>query len=209
MRMLSVLAVGAIALTPFASPFALPAPEQAQPLQVSAKLEEQTYCPGDNETFAVHLKLRLYFMNRGSETLIVSKDVGKEWYEVIAARTHADLARGRYEYAPNIDWFTNLQHAPDGTLLRARFSILVPGESFGNTSSVSVVASFGAVRPVAGTLRPGKHILQLRISTWNYVDPPEETRKRWEPHGQLFSQTVTTEPVAFEIPAKPSLNECR
>jgi hypothetical protein len=197
-----------LSVTLLASSLCLAESPEKQPIEVAAKLEEQTYCPGDNETFAVHLKLRLHFANRSNERLIVFKQTGDDWYDIRVAKNPSDISDKRYEYNPNTDWFSDVQHGSDDTDLKKKFVVLAPGESFENKTTVSVVASFNPSHPVSGTVKPGQHVLELQLSTWTYLDSPEATRARWERYGNLFSQTVTTEPVEFEFPSTPSLNNC-
>ena len=156
---------------------ALPQSPGAQPIQAVAHVEKRTLCPGDDETFAVNLKLRLRFTNHSNQKLIVFKHTGDEWYEVRVAESPSDLVSGKYEYNPNIDWFSDSPRAPNDADIQTKFSVLAPGESFENHSTVSVVASFRVDHSVVGTVKPGEHVLQLQMSTWNYLDGPDKTRQ--------------------------------
>jgi hypothetical protein len=196
------------AVTLLATQVCLPESLEKKPIKVSANLEGQSYCPGDNETFAVHLKLRLHFTNYSNERLIVFKKTGDDWYDIRVAKSPSDISDKRYEYNPNTDWFSDVQHSPDDTDLKKKFVVLAPGESFENKTTISVVASFNPSHPVGGTVKPGQHVLELQLSTWTYLDSPEATRARWERYGNLFSQSVTTEPVEFEFPSSRLLNNC-
>jgi hypothetical protein len=196
------------ALTLMSSSLCLTQSPEKQSIEVTANLEEQSYCPGDNETFVVHLKLRIRFTNDSNVRLIVFKKTGDDWYDMRVAKTPSDISNKRYEYDPNLDWFSDVQHAPEDADLKKKFVVLAPGESFENESTVPVPASFDLSHPVAGTVRPGHHFLQLQLSTWIYLDSPEATRARWERYGHLFSQTITTDPIEFEFPSNPSFNSC-
>ncbi len=154
------------------------------------------------------MKLRLRFTNDSNEKLIVFKKTGDDWYDVRVAKSLSDMLNRRYEYNPNADRFSDVQHAPEDTDLKKKFVVLPPGESFENTTTVAVVASFDMNHLVAGTVKPGPHALELQLSTWSYLDSPEATRARWERYGRLFSQTVTTEPIEFEFPHDPSFSNC-
>jgi hypothetical protein len=196
------------AVTLLATQVCLPESLETKPIKVSAKLEEQSYCPGDNETFSVHLKLRLRFVNHSDERLIIFRKTGDDWYDIQVAKSTSDISDKRYEYDPNTDWFSDVQHAPEDVDLRKKFVVLIPGESFENETTVSVIASFDPRHPVVGTVKPGQHVLELQLVTWTYLDSPEATRVRWERNGRLFSQNLTTEPVEFEFPHDPSFRNC-
>jgi hypothetical protein len=138
----------------------------------------------------------------------VFKHTGDQWYEVRVAKSLSDLASGKYEYNPNIDWFSDSPRAPDDADVHKKFSVLAPGESFENNSTVSIVVSLRLDHSVAGTVKPGEHVLQLQVSTWNYLEGPDKTRTRWERYGHLFSQAIVTEPLEFRVPANPLFNNC-
>ena len=48
-------------------------------------------------------------------------------------------------------------------------------------------------------LHPGNYFLQLKVTTWYYLVPPEMYREKWRDKGYLWSQNMTSLPMAFTV----------
>jgi hypothetical protein len=112
-------------------------PQSAQDDQFIKAIPELVgtrYCYGDAEVYSVWLKLRMKYVNRTHKTLILDKEIGKAWYREKVARNLDELAAGKYEYNPNIDWFFSdkdkLPDKPKSDSPSSDFVVLAPGETF-------------------------------------------------------------------------------
>ncbi len=185
-----------------------------QPLRAVPELISQRYCFGDAEVFSVWLKLRMKYTNRTDKTLILDKEIGKAWYGVTLARNVEDLAAGKYESNPNIDWFFNdkdqLPKRPSLTAPGPDFAILPPGKTFESEIDTSVIARYDSAKDIAGAIRSGSHIFQMQLSAWNRPGLPSEFEKSWGQRGQIVTGLIKTEPIEIRLPPNPKVeSDCK
>lgn len=184
-----------------------------QPLRATAERIRQRFCYGDAETFVLQLKLRLRFVNRTANKLILDKEIGKAWYGVTVARNEEDLAAGKYESNPNIDWFfsdkVKLPKEPSLKSPGPGFALLAPGQAFDTEIDTGVVAQYDNPNEIKGAIRPGVHLFQMKLSAWNRFARPEQFEKRWVQFGQLVTGEIRTEPLEIHIPTNPNVENCR
>lgn len=96
-----------------------------QSIKAMPELVGTRYCYGDAETYSVWLKLRVRYVNRTEKTVILDKEIGKAYYRGKVAKNLEDLAAGKYESNPAIDWFfTDKDKSPD------RPNVVSPGPGF-------------------------------------------------------------------------------
>lgn len=187
-------------------------PEHDEP-PVSAKLVlvGTQYCYGDSEVYSVWLKLRVEYTNRTAKTLILDKRIGKAWFGVEVARNLEELAAGKYEYSPNIDWFYSdkdkLPAKPGPGSPGRDFEVLPPGGRYEGKIDTFVVAQYENPKSFAGSLRPGVHFLQMELGTWNHLGNPSEFARAWRKFGELVTGVIKTEPLEIRIPSNPKVEK--
>ncbi len=193
---------------------ALGVPESAkddQSLKAIPELVGTRYCYGDAEVYTVWLKLRVKYVNQTHKTLILDKDIGKAWYGEKVARNLDDLAAGKYEYNPNIDWFftgkDKLPAKPNVKSPGSDFAVLAAGETFVGEINTGVVAQYENPKDSAGSIRPGAHVLQLELSSWNHPGESAVFAGSWRKFGELVTGVVKTEPLEILIPSNPKVEE--
>jgi hypothetical protein len=155
--------------------------------------------------------LRVKYVNRTHKTLILDKEIGKAWYGEKVARSLDDLAAGKYEYNPNIDWFFSgkdkLPDKPNSNSPNSDFVVLAPGETFESEINASVVAQYENPKNFVGSIRPGVHVLQLELSAWNHPGEASAFAESWRRFGELVTGVVKTEPLEIRIPSDPEVEE--
>ena len=193
---------------------ALGVPESAkndQPLKAIPEIVGTRYCYGDAEVYSVWLKLRVKYVNQTRKTLILDREIGKAWYGEKVARNLDALAAGKYEYNPNIDWFftekDKLPDKPNPNSPGSDFIVLTPGETFVSEINASVVAQFENPKDFVGSIRPGVHVLQLELSSWNHPGESAVFAGSWRKFGELVTGVVKTEPLEIVIPSSPKVEE--
>lgn len=180
----------------------------AQILKVVPKITSQRYCYADTEVFSILLKLQVSYANQTDKTLILDKNIGEAWYSVMVARTTDDLAAGKYEYNPNIDFFPNQKlKRPRRDWPGVDFAVLKPREIFENNIDVGIVAQYENPKTVPGAIRSGTHVLQMGLSAWNHPGKPTDFENSWQHLGTLVSGVVKTEPVVITVPANPKVEQ--
>jgi len=182
---------------------------QDQPLKAVPEVISTRYCYGDAEVFSVWLKLRVKYVNRSERTVILDKEIGKAWYGEKVARNLDDLHAGKYEYNPNIDWFFSdkdkLPDKPNAEAPSADFVILSPGQTFKSEINTGVIAQYENLKDFAGSIRPGVHVFQMELSTWNHPGEASEFAKSWQKFGDLVTGVIKTEPLEIRIPSNPKV----
>jgi len=182
-----------------------------QSLKAIPELVGTRYCYGDAEVYAVWLKLRVKYVNPTRKTLILDKEIGKAWYGEKVARNLDDLAAGKYEYSPNIDWFftdkDKLPNKPNSDSPNSDFVVLTPGETFVGEIDASVVTQCENPKSFSGSIRPGVHVLQLELSAWNHPGESTVFAASWRKFGELVTGVVKTEPLVIRIPSDPKVEE--
>src|SRR5438128_5527593 len=176
---------------------ALGVPQSAkddQPIKAIPELDGTRYCYGDAEVYSVWIKLRIKYVNRTRKTLILDREIGKAWYGAKVARNLDDLAAGKYEYNPNIDWFFSgkdkLPDKPSGDSLSSDFVVLAPGEAFVSEINAGLVAQYENQKNFSGSIRSGVHVLQLELSAWNHPGEASAFSESWRKFGELVTGVI-------------------
>jgi hypothetical protein len=186
-------------------------PSNDQPLDAIPELVGTRYCYGDAEVYSVWLKLRVRYINRTDKTLILDKEIGEAWYGVKVARSLIDLATGKYEYNPNIDWLVpdndKLHDKPNTDSPGPNFAVLTPGQAFENEVSTAVVVQYDNPRDFAGSVRPGVHVFQMELSAWLHPEEASAFAKSWRKFGELVTGVIKTEPLEIRLPSDPKVEE--
>jgi hypothetical protein len=180
-----------------------------QPVKAVPELVGTRYCYGDAEVFSVWLKLRVTYINQSERTVILDKEIGKAWYSEKVARTFEDLAAGKYEYNPDIDWFftgkDKMPDKPKADSPGADFVILPPRHTFENEINTGVVAQYENPKDFAGSIRSGAHVFQMDLSAWCHPGEASEFAKSWRKFGDLVTGVIKTEPLEIHIPSDPKV----
>jgi hypothetical protein len=208
---LTVLGLVLVAASLLAIPSVASQATSDQPLRAIPELIGQRYCYGDAELFSVWLRLRMRYINRTDKTLILDKEIGKAWYGVTVARSAEDLAAGKYEYHPNIDWLSSdkdKQPSKPNPISPGRdFVILAPGQTFESEIDSGVMAQYESPKEFAGSIRSGVHVLQMELSSWNHPGVASEFEKGWQKIGQLVTEVIKTEPLEIRVPSDPKVEK--
>lgn len=156
-------------------------------------------------------KLRVKYVNRTDEKMILDREIGKTFYREKVARSLEDLAAGKYEYNPNRSWlFAEKDKRPDTPKMDSPgsdFVVLSPGETFEGGVNATVFAPTENRKISVGVIMPGTHVLQMEISAWSHPGEQQEYAKAWRKFGELVTGVVKTEPLEIRIPSNPSVEK--
>jgi len=174
-------------------------------LKVTGKVISQAYCYGDNQVFTASMKIGLVFLNTSERPVILSRKMNPP----NVTRVAATLAAAKQE---------NFEHQTAGTAAYGhvvepvfgtrpdpkRFLVLAPGRSYRTEVTSGVIARFGNAGNIPGSVKPGRHFLQLRVDTWPYPTVGPETvqsvKRVWSAFGDLSTGEVWTNFFPFSIP---------
>jgi hypothetical protein len=157
----------------------------------------QNYCYGDDEVFTVSLDLRIKVVNSARTTLFFASDMVP--YSGKVAKSTDAVRAGHY-----IQEWTPSRYLTEPPPRKAHRIEVKPGHSFVLRVKYGVPGRYRVTPPIAGTLPVGKYALQLRLQ-------PEDLSRLARRSGTrgVELDSLTTEPVLFEIPQGVTATDCR
>jgi hypothetical protein len=199
------VAVAIVATSSSAAPAADP-----PPLKLTAEILTQRYCPATDKTFTAILRVKMRVLNQSNEKLIVENTLRQGGYGLAIANDAKSLSQGKFLFNPNVEW--QIEHDPTepGIEPGGDFSVLAPGKSF-EVDREFWAAGVGRLHDTdeaPNSLRSGNYVLQITVSTWDYIPKPEPVQKRWKPFGHLVYDDLVVGPVPFNLPADPKIEKC-
>ncbi|HEV8588108.1 MAG TPA: hypothetical protein VGQ72_04485 [Pyrinomonadaceae bacterium] len=191
--------------------FIFPHTVRAQPkpqLQLSAEILEQSYC-SINATTSLQLKLRLRYTNLTADRLIVYS--GHDLFYQTKIRSEPVAGTQPYEILLiNMRYFDEELERIDAGSPGRVFVKLAPQESFERELITGIGVADKPEARTSTSVTPGRHTLQLIVSTW-YQSPKlaEKLKQQWQRQGVLWFQPVVSAPVSVAIEKPATVSPCR
>lgn len=163
-------------------------------LELTLELIQQRYCSDNTMQLAVSLN----FSNQGANSLIL--DAGTRPIPTyLLSRSVENATKRRYESVVNrLLALDNADSLPD----ESNFVILKPGETFRLEQRIRLQHR--------QSMREGRHVLQLVVPNWRYWNVSNvEWRDRWQSRGYLWTDPITSAPMAFIIERKAAIVDCQ
>lgn len=175
-------------------------------LQLTTEVVDAKFCEGAY----LRLQLRLRYFNSGNQPIILSRQSSTIMTYFIS-KSIDDAERQKYEqkYSPmqapiGVPEVVDSE-APD----EQAFVILKPAASYEVTTQAHLPFIYDAKTEDADLLRPGHHILEIRVQTWpGQRDLTTKLRERWRAHGYLWTQSIISRPMEFNIAKHPQIVGC-
>ena len=179
-------------------------------LEVNTHVTGQNYCYLDSARDSLILKLHVRLSNRGASTIILRKD-GVVKAEVLVNKNASSGERNVLEFRASPPFAQPRGVEPPlGKLPDERFVILKSGDSYELDDSLEIPVVRDASRIIPGAIIPGEHSLQIKYFTW--LDSPSlaaRMRGRWNSIGELFTDTIVSEPMIFHVAPNQGMQVCR
>ena len=183
-----------------------------EPVFPQVKLEttvtSQYYCRADIDLDGLTLNLKAKYTNTGSQSVILTRD-GHGIRQMIVNKNDRGAIGVRemnatFTLIPSSEWTARPSD------LKRLFAILKPGESY-TAKLVTRVFVFRKDRAdIAGAVGNGAHLLQLRVSTWpGSTETEDQLEAAWKHLGDLWTNSVLSEPMAFNVVPQRRLVKCR
>ncbi len=176
-------------------------------LQLTTSIVKQCYNFEVNPA-SLNWTLKLTYTNIGHQPILLDKK-SSVIYKSIVSRSLKKAVAQKYEYGLSSS-FLDVRRAGTHTETdpsEDAFVTLKPGESYGLETDYGVLLSDGT-RDSKDYLHSGNHLLQLRVTTWYYLDLPETYRERWRDKGYLWSQNMTSLPMPFTVEKQRNVRPC-
>ena len=176
-------------------------------LELTAEIIEQSYCSIGEQT-SLQLRLKLRYTNLSSQRLIVYN--GHDLFFQTKIRPDEAAKSSSEVLLLNMRYFDEEFERIDAGSPGRVFVKLVPGASFERELMTGVGVADNSAPPSDTTVKPGRHILQLIVSTW-YQSPKlaEKLRQQWQRQGLLWSQPLYSVPLKLTIDKPLTTSPCR
>lgn len=175
-------------------------------LQLTTEVVDARFCERDY----LRLELRLRYLNIGDQPLILYRQSNVIMTYFIS-KTISDAVLEKYEQK-----FSPLQspvgpredfdkQSPD----EQTFVVLNPNAHYEVTSQAHLPFIFDGEREDSSSLRAGRHILEIRVQTWPASrEVAAKLHARWRTHGFLWTQSVISRRMTFDIAKHPTVLGC-
>ena len=175
--------------------------EPEQRLELNTSIVRSEYC---SESFNLVLTLRLLFTNVGTMPILLQK---KSFVisRFMVSQSRQKASEGKYVLAvtETLDWKAAGFSAGSEPDLSA-FTTLNPGDSYSTERELPI-----PVLETRADLQPGKYVLQVKVPTWYYPSEwSQGVRERWRQKGFLWTETVTSNPMSFEVKRGQPAGRC-
>lgn len=175
-------------------------------LQLTTEIIDARFCESDY----LRLQLRLRYFNSGDQPIILYRQ-STTIMTYFISKTFERAEQEKYEqkYSPMQRALGPLEHVDSEKPDERTFVILQPATSYETSTHAHFPFIFDGKSKDSNLLRPGRHILQIRVRTWpEQQDTSLSLRERWRAHGYLWTSSVVSRPMTFSIDKHPNVVGC-
>jgi len=173
-------------------------------LELTTEVINQTYCIGDADLDGVRLRLRLRYRNIGDIPIILHKS-STTIFRIIVRRS----PEGEIENDAQLNVYSSGPWKVSESSLKKTFVVLQPKASYETETVAGIFVTREDPTNIQGAVSAGDHYLQLTISTWGGTgDAESDLRRKWESHGVLWTNRVSSKPMRFAIARKRAVRDC-
>jgi hypothetical protein len=179
-------------------------------LQLTASITGERFCSGDADVYTEALDLAGRYTNMGKKklTVLTGTDVPAT---VLVARTAEDLKAAKYEALINWDSFPmgGGRYLLGSNPKSEKSASLEPGQSVTSMISTAVLVQRPGTIKVPGTVATGEHNLEIRMQIRvRQGKSGTEIARGGEQIPSFRWVSVLSDPITFEVPASPTLQDC-
>ena len=173
---------------------------QERDLRLTTTITDQRRCRVSDSVDALLLTLRLRYTNAGGEKLILYKG-DRLFYQIFVSRGgEATVARRNELRATHARYFDEQPEKIVGPAPGRVFALLPPGGAYETSQVVSLPVARDGEASFNVSIAAGEHVLNVTASTWYESKKlAEDLRERWRRRGFLWSDPVSSNPVAFVV----------
>lgn len=175
-------------------------------LVLTMEVIDARFCESDY----LRLRLRLRYFNSGDQSVILYRQ-SNTIVTYFISKNIDEAERENYEqkYSPMQSSVGPSDPVESERPNPERFVILKPAASYDTTTQADFPFIFDGKSKDASLLRPGSHVLQIRVRTWSeQQDVTISLRERWSGYGYLWTSSIVSRPMTFTIAKHPQLVGC-
>lgn len=182
-------------------PTTTPPRDNAARLQLTPSIIEAGYTVEDG-TKLLRLSLNLEYLNVGTRSILLDKKSSVIYRRIVSKNLKA-MVGCKYLYDVSSHFIFQKSMEAVGFRFntgpeRSEFVTLKPGESLKLNSEISFHL-YDGTKDTKDDLHPGNYVLQVRVAAWFYFADPAEWEQKWGNQAYLWSENVTSEPMAFTV----------
>ncbi|HXQ69708.1 MAG TPA: hypothetical protein VN844_04450 [Pyrinomonadaceae bacterium] len=182
-------------------PTTTPPRDKAVRLRLTTTVAEAHHLVEDGSK-SLLLTLNLDYVNIGSRPILIDKKSSQIYRKIVTKNVKA-LAACKYLYDAvshpiSAEDMRRAGFRSDIGPERSEFVVLKPGESFSLKKQIGLYL-YDGTRDTKDDLHPGNYVLQVRVAAWFYFADPAEWEQKWGGEAYLWSENVTSEPMAFTV----------
>jgi len=174
--------------------------QEQRDLQLTARIMGKRYCAVSADVDALQITLRLRYANTGNQKLILYKG-NKLFYQIFVSRDLQDAAARRYETRTTHSRYYDQQpERIDDAHPSSVFTVLAPGAAYEADQTITLPVARDEGKIQRDILFAGDHVLQVIVSTWYESKNLAQTlRERWQRRGFLWTDTLSTQALSFNV----------
>ena len=175
-------------------------------LQLTTEVVAARVC----ESGYLRLELRLRYLNIGNEPLILYRQsTAILTYFISKTIRNAALKKYEQKYSTSGGLIGPPEDLDAETPDEQKFVILNPGAHYEVTGQAHLPFIYDGKTKDSDLLSPGRHILEVGVLTWFAPqDLAVKLRERWRTQGFLWTQSVISQPMAFDVAEHPQVVDC-
>lgn len=176
-------------------PNTTPPRDNAVRLRLTTTIAETRYSIEDGSKF-LYIKLNLNYLNIGTRSILLDKKSSLIYRRVVSKSLRA---ASTCKYLGDVSaHFIGAESMQAKDPERSEFVMLKPGESVSFKGEIGL-RLFNGTKGTHDDLHPGTYVLQVRVAAWSYYADPAEWEQKWGGEAYLWSENVTSEPMAFTV----------
>ena len=175
-------------------------------LQLTTEITDAKFCSSDY----LRLQLRLRYFNSGDQPVILYRQSNTiVTYFISKSVRDADAEKHEQKYSPMQSPVSPAEFGDGEAPDEETFVILQPSASYEVSAKADLLFIFDGKDKDPDLLRPGRHVLQIRVQTWPTAqNVGAKLRERWRSHGYLWTQSLISRPVEFNVAKHPNVVGC-
>lgn len=175
-------------------------------LQLTTEVIDARFCESDH----LRLQLRLRYFNSGDQPIILHRQSTTIMtYFISETIEDAEVEKYEQKYSP-MQSAVGPSELVDSEKPNERiFVILKPATSYETSTQADFPFIFDGKNKDSNLLRPGRHILQIRVRTWSEQQKTSlSLSELWRIYGYLWTRSVVSRPMTFNIEKHPQVVGC-
>lgn len=167
-------------------------------IKLETKIITQEDVPVDNELRSVKIKLKLIFVNDGTESVLIYKGRTSVSHVWISSSEEKALAKEFEASISQTILYTSEKNIND--LTKQDFVTLPKGRSYETEEIVTIFVRHDSSSGIQGSISKGEHFLQIYVETWAWTkEEGDKFQDKFTECGILIVTPIRSRPMKFVV----------